>query len=115
MAGYTGDTKYTGPERIVVAMDIGTTMSKLGSRCLFHKKAAYSDIAAVSFAYLYPDDYTHASSFVIPPLPQGVPITQVYSDFFQYLTKNTQICFEQSIPNGSAVWSRLRNSFFFFF
>lgn len=23
-----------------------------------------------------------ASSFVIPPLPQGVPITQVYSDFF---------------------------------
>jgi hypothetical protein len=27
MSGYTGDAKYVGPEKIVVAMDIGTTQS----------------------------------------------------------------------------------------
>ncbi|KIM25133.1 hypothetical protein M408DRAFT_331419 [Serendipita vermifera MAFF 305830] len=166
MAGYIGDTKYTGPERIVVAMDVGTTMT------------------AVTFSYLYPDDYARvrmvnnwpgqlesgasskipsivayrqgkyktcglealeyveddqyqiakwfklhlhpssmkipdvppayesdndASSFEILPLPQGVPITQVYSDLFQYLMENIQKSFEQSIPNGPAVWSRLRD------
>lgn len=167
MAGYIGETKYIGPERIVVAIDVGTTMT------------------AVSFSYLYPDDYPRVrmihkwpgqlesggspkipsivayrrgrckacgsealeyvednlyhiakwfklhlhpssmkisdipppygsnndtSSFEIPPLPQGVTITQVYSDFFHYLMENTQSSFEQSIPNGSAVWSRVKDS-----
>jgi hypothetical protein len=29
MVGYVGDAKYVGKEKIVVAMDIGTTQSKL--------------------------------------------------------------------------------------
>ncbi|KIM25132.1 hypothetical protein M408DRAFT_316623 [Serendipita vermifera MAFF 305830] len=169
MSGYIGDIKYNGPERIVVAMDVGTTMT------------------AVSFSYLYPDDYARvrmvnkwpgqpdsagsskasiptilayhqgkcgacgsealeyvdnsqydivkwfklhlhppsmaisdspppyedpngASGFEVPPLPEDVLIHQVYSDFLHYLMKNTRISFEQSIPNGPAVWRRLKST-----
>ncbi len=51
-----------------------------------------------------------SANFEIPPLPAQVPIDQVYSDFLGYLMKNTQSSFEQSIPNGAAVWSRLRET-----
>jgi hypothetical protein len=53
--GYMGDTKYTGEEKIVVAMDIGTTHST--HTYLKFISSELTDLAAVSFAYLYPEDY----------------------------------------------------------
>jgi hypothetical protein len=52
--GYMGDTKYTGEEKIVVAMDIGTTHSTHTSNFVSSK---LTGLGAVSFAYLYPEDY----------------------------------------------------------
>jgi len=49
-----GDVKYTGEESIVVAMDIGTTHSM---QCSSFKRGYNTITGAVSFAYLYPDDY----------------------------------------------------------
>jgi hypothetical protein len=54
--GSIGDTKYTGEEKIVIAMDIGTTHSEhpLMSNFISYK---LTYLGAVSFAYLYPEDY----------------------------------------------------------
>ena len=48
------------------------------------------------------------SSFEVPELPPLVTVEKVYSDFMRYLMTNTQICFEENVPNGAAVWRRLR-------
>src|SRR5450631_3007263 len=51
-----------------------------------------------------------SSSFEIPTLPTWVTIYQVYADFMRYLMANTRISFEQTIPNGAAVWRRLKDT-----
>jgi hypothetical protein len=53
---------------------------------------------------------TNTSTFEIPPLPSRVTVEKVYTDFMKYLIVNTQKCFEESIPNGQAVWRRLRET-----
>jgi len=49
----------------------------------------------------------NSSGFEIPTFPTGVTIGQVYADFMRYLLENTRVSFEQTIPNGAAVWRRL--------
>ena len=44
----------------------------------------------------------------MPPLPTSVSTRQVYADFMKYLMRNTQRSFEDSVPNGAAIWRRLR-------
>jgi hypothetical protein len=53
---------------------------------------------------------TDSSTLEMPPLPPGVTIEKVYTDFMKYLMANTQECFEGSINNGTAVWRRLRDT-----
>lgn len=53
---------------------------------------------------------TNLSTLDIPPLPSRVTIEKVYTDFLKYLMVNTQKSFEESIPNGTAVWRRLRET-----
>jgi hypothetical protein len=53
---------------------------------------------------------TNSSTLEIPPLPPGVTIEKVYTDFMKYLMANTQECFEETIPNGATVWRRLRET-----
>lgn len=48
-------------------------------------------------------------SINIPPLPQGVTLKQVYSDFLRYLFISTKSYFEDNTPNGSRIWSRLQD------
>lgn len=48
--------------------------------------------------------------FEIPPLPIGVTIERVYSDFMRYLMKNTQHFFKRTATNGEQVWARLRDT-----
>jgi hypothetical protein len=50
----------------------------------------------------------NSSTLEIPHLPAGATIEKVYTDFMKYLMTNTQKCFEESIPNGPAVWRRLK-------
>ncbi|KIM25121.1 hypothetical protein M408DRAFT_26521 [Serendipita vermifera MAFF 305830] len=167
MVSYQGDTKYIGREMVAVAFDIGTTSS------------------AVSYTYLYPDDYArvrmvtkwpgqpesvgsskiptllayrdgqceacgaealdyvddshydvakwfklhlHPSSmkvssqpppygsvpgnsgFEVPALPPSITVERVYADFMKYLMINLEDSFKQNIPNGAAIWKRLRDT-----
>ncbi|KAG8829562.1 hypothetical protein FRC17_006388 [Serendipita sp. 399] len=50
-----------------------------------------------------------ASSIEIPPLPPGIPLTRVYSDFLKYLFDYTERFFVNNTPGGRNVWDRLRN------
>ncbi|PVF96864.1 hypothetical protein CPB86DRAFT_475981 [Serendipita vermifera] len=48
------------------------------------------------------------ASLEIPPLPPGVTMLKVYSDFIRYLYGKTRAFFVESTPNGQNVWNRLK-------
>jgi hypothetical protein len=41
----------------------------------------------------------------VSALPIGVPISQVYADFLQYLLQHTQQFFEDHILDGKSIWT----------
>jgi hypothetical protein len=51
-----------------------------------------------------------SAQFQIPPLPEGVSLTTVYTDFLRYLFEHTQDFFQKNTPNGTGIWNRLRSS-----
>ncbi|KAG8865486.1 hypothetical protein FRC20_009778 [Serendipita sp. 405] len=48
-------------------------------------------------------------SLETPPLPQGVSLAQVYSDFIGYVYRITKNFFINNTPNGQQMWNRLGN------
>ncbi|KAG8743673.1 hypothetical protein FRC11_013766 [Ceratobasidium sp. 423] len=42
----------------------------------------------------------------LDPLPEGVPLSQIYSDFMGYLCKQTKTYFEGRILDGKAIWEK---------
>jgi hypothetical protein len=51
---------------------------------------------------------TTNQQFEIPPLPNGVNLRKVYSDFIRYLYDHTRKFFIDSTPNGDNIWTRLQ-------
>jgi hypothetical protein len=51
----------------------------------------------------------------IPPLPQGVDLSQVYSEFMKYLYDHTRGFFIESTPNGKNIWARLESKIILLF
>jgi hypothetical protein len=51
----------------------------------------------------------------LEPLPRGVPILQIYSDWMGYLFRITEAYFESTIIDGKSVWARYRSSIEFIF
>jgi hypothetical protein len=49
------------------------------------------------------------SPFEIPPLPTGVDLRKVYSDFIKYLYDHARRFFTESTPNGENIWNRLQS------
>ena len=45
--------------------------------------------------------------FTIPPLPPGVNLTTVYSDFMKYLYNHTVEFFKTSTVDGVRIWERI--------
>ncbi|KAG8817274.1 hypothetical protein FRC17_011310, partial [Serendipita sp. 399] len=58
----------------------------------------------------YDSDETTPSTMEIPPLPTGVTLTKVYSDFMAYLYTGFRTFFEETTPNGVAIWERLSSN-----
>ncbi|KAG8823670.1 hypothetical protein FRC18_010692, partial [Serendipita sp. 400] len=46
----------------------------------------------------------------IPPLPWGATLTRVYADFMEYVFKGFRTFFQETTPNGVAIWNRLSSS-----
>jgi hypothetical protein len=45
----------------------------------------------------------------IPPLPNDVTLSQIYSDFIKYLYNRTMDFFVENTPNGRNIWNRLKS------
>ncbi|CAG8731709.1 5640_t:CDS:1, partial [Acaulospora colombiana] len=50
------------------------------------------------------------SQIEIPELPQNTTLSQIYSEFIQYLYTMTKKFFKETLPNGQNVWGRLESS-----
>jgi hypothetical protein len=51
----------------------------------------------------------------LPALPHGVTLSQVYSDFIEYLYQRTRIFFEENMPRGRGIWHYLEEKIVFVF
>ncbi|KAF8606751.1 hypothetical protein BDV93DRAFT_468343 [Ceratobasidium sp. AG-I] len=60
--------------------------------------------------HLHPSDLKAKHGLTLDPLPAGVPLIQIYSDFLRYLLKHTQQFFEDHILDGKNIWETYRPS-----
>ncbi|KAG8830437.1 hypothetical protein FRC18_008098, partial [Serendipita sp. 400] len=58
----------------------------------------------------YDSDGNTSPSMEIPPLPSNVTLTKVYSDFMRYVFSGFRTFFQETTPNGVAIWDRLSSS-----
>ncbi|KAG9054865.1 hypothetical protein FS842_003929 [Serendipita sp. 407] len=58
----------------------------------------------------YDSDANTSPSMEIPPLPSNVNLTKVYSDFMRYVFLGFRTFFQETTPNGIAIWERLSSS-----
>ncbi|CAE6374609.1 unnamed protein product [Rhizoctonia solani] len=56
--------------------------------------------------HLHPSDMQARHELKLDPLPQGVSLRQIYSDFLGYLLKHTKSYFEDRILDGKNIWER---------
>ncbi|CAE6495337.1 unnamed protein product, partial [Rhizoctonia solani] len=54
--------------------------------------------------HLHPDDIKRRHDFALEPLPNGLSLSQVYSDFMTYLLNHTKTYFGDRVLNGARVW-----------
>jgi len=54
--------------------------------------------------HLHPSDMKTKHDLKLDPLPSGVSLRQVYSDFLGYLLKHTRSFFEDRIIDGKQIW-----------
>ncbi|KAH7336869.1 hypothetical protein B0J17DRAFT_718783 [Rhizoctonia solani] len=56
--------------------------------------------------HLHPSDMKTKHELKLDPLPPGVSLRQIYSDFLGYLLKHTRTFFEDRILDGKNIWQR---------
>ncbi|QRV80584.1 heat shock protein 70 kDa 12A [Ceratobasidium sp. AG-Ba] len=57
--------------------------------------------------HLHPADMAPSSGFKLDPLPRGVTINQVYTDYLRYLYAHTRNFFQDHVFHGQQVWQTL--------
>ncbi|QRV77751.1 heat shock protein 70 kDa 12A [Ceratobasidium sp. AG-Ba] len=57
--------------------------------------------------HLHPDAMKQKHNLKVQPLPAGIPLEKIYTDFMVYLMKHTQEFFEARIIDGPKVWQDL--------
>ncbi|CAE6506311.1 unnamed protein product [Rhizoctonia solani] len=58
--------------------------------------------------HLHPPHLTSQHKLDLEPLPFGVPLSQVYSDFLGYLLEHTQTYFEGHVEKGNQMWQKFK-------
>lgn len=153
------DENWTGPSKLIIGIDIGTTYSgvtflyltegakprdkiqrvmewpgqkgkeeakvptlvwydqnrkaaKLGAEAykLKESKAGGLKLAKHFKHHLHPATMAAKHRLDKPPLPYGVTLEQVYTDFMKYLLVNTRSFFEKKILGGGAIWDNLTST-----
>jgi hypothetical protein len=65
--------------------------------------------------HLHPNAMKVDHPITLKPLPRGVPIQQIYTDWMGYLFRHTEAYFQSTIVAGETVWRRHRSSIQFVF
>ncbi|GAA5871101.1 hypothetical protein JCM1840_007590 [Sporobolomyces johnsonii] len=116
------DLPYSGVEKLVMCLDVGTTQSAVS---IMHLQPGV--LPKIRSVTRWPGDATTAK---IPSLvlydrgvaeyfgaealeEDGVPASQVYKDWFGYLHKSTKTWFEENSPDGEVIWRKLALSMVF--
>ncbi|GAB1520866.1 hypothetical protein RhiTH_003955 [Rhizoctonia solani] len=60
--------------------------------------------------HLHPGSMRNEHGLALDPLPPGVSLLRVYSDFLGYLIRHTQTFFEDRIIDGRLIWQKHRPS-----
>ncbi|QRV77741.1 heat shock protein 70 kDa 12B [Ceratobasidium sp. AG-Ba] len=60
--------------------------------------------------HLHPEDMKTKHELKLRPLPVGVPLRQIYSDFLGYLLRQTKQFFEERVLDGVSVWDKNHSS-----
>ncbi|KIM25128.1 hypothetical protein M408DRAFT_26528, partial [Serendipita vermifera MAFF 305830] len=120
---WPGQPESVGSSKIPTLLAYRNGQCKaVGAEALEHVDDSHYDVAKWFKLHLHPPSMKRStqpppycslsggSSFEIPPLPSSVTIEQVYADFMKYLMVNVERSFEQNIPNGAAIWKRLRDA-----
>ncbi|EUC60259.1 hypothetical protein RSOL_334230, partial [Rhizoctonia solani AG-3 Rhs1AP] len=56
--------------------------------------------------HLYPSDMLARHGLTLDPLPHGVSLSRIYSDFLGYLLHHTKTYFEDRILDGKSIWEQ---------
>ncbi|CCO29727.1 Heat shock 70 kDa protein 12A [Rhizoctonia solani AG-1 IB] len=54
--------------------------------------------------HLHPSEIKRRQDFSLEPLPSGLSLIQIYTDYMAYLLNHTKIFFGDHVLNGSRVW-----------
>ncbi|ELU36997.1 hypothetical protein AG1IA_08970 [Rhizoctonia solani AG-1 IA] len=60
--------------------------------------------------HLHPGSMRNEHGLALDPLPPGISLLRVYSDFLGYLIRHTQTFFEDRIIDGRLIWQKHRPS-----
>lgn len=60
--------------------------------------------------HLHPATMRAEHEIIVQPLPRGVELDRIYSDFFRYLYRHTQDFFQRREVNGEDLWARLEST-----
>ncbi|KAF8598220.1 hypothetical protein BDV93DRAFT_547548 [Ceratobasidium sp. AG-I] len=58
--------------------------------------------------HLCPDDLKVKRDLRLDPLPPGIPLQQIYSDFLRYLLQHTKTYFEDHMLDGKKLWAQFK-------
>ncbi|CAE6493330.1 unnamed protein product [Rhizoctonia solani] len=59
-------------------------------------------------SHLHPESMRNEHGLNLDPLPNGISLLRVYSDFLGYLIRHTQPFFEDRVMNGRELWQKYR-------
>ncbi|KZW00534.1 hypothetical protein EXIGLDRAFT_639271 [Exidia glandulosa HHB12029] len=150
-----GLDNYTGDEKIVLGIDLGTTRSAVSyahlqagsvpkvrtvtrwpgqedvagdSKC--HTLVRYKSNKPIAFGadaldaaednthlakwfklHLHPQSMRTNANLEVPPLPPGVALKQIYSDFIKYIFDHACEFFQSSSHDGETIFNRLKSTF----
>lgn len=93
----------------LVWYDLNKKAVSFGAEALSHKAEEDAEdnqwkLAKHFKLHLHPSDMKTKHGLKLDPLPSGVSLRQVYSDFLGYLLKHTRSFFEDRIIDGKQIW-----------
>ncbi|KAG8737713.1 hypothetical protein FRC10_007912 [Ceratobasidium sp. 414] len=98
----------------LVWYDLDNKAVSFGAEALSHRVKEQAEdnnwqLAKHFKLHLHPDDMKAEHDLKLDPLPRGVSLQQIYSDFLGYLLEHTRTFFEGRVVDGSLIWGNYRS------